>query len=56
MTMPGPDGKTMHAEMSWQDSVIMFGAMPEVRMEEMANADRQAVQGVRSPIEPLRLL
>jgi uncharacterized glyoxalase superfamily protein PhnB len=24
-TMPGPDGKTGHAEMTWKDIVIMFG-------------------------------
>jgi uncharacterized glyoxalase superfamily protein PhnB len=25
MTMPGPDGRTAHAEMSYKDQVIMFG-------------------------------
>ena len=25
MTMPGPNGKTSHAEMSWHDGVFMFG-------------------------------
>ena len=25
MAFPGPDGKTGHAEMTWQDAVIMFG-------------------------------
>src|SRR5262245_49560042 len=25
MTMPGPDGRIGHAEMSWEDAVIMFG-------------------------------
>ena len=23
--MPGPDGKTMHAEMTYKDAVVMFG-------------------------------
>ena len=26
MSMPGPDGKTMHAEVSWRGQVVMFGA------------------------------
>jgi uncharacterized glyoxalase superfamily protein PhnB len=25
MTMPGPDGRTKHAEVAYQDAVIMFG-------------------------------
>jgi PhnB protein len=25
MSMPGPDGKTAHAEVRWRDGVIMFG-------------------------------
>jgi PhnB protein len=25
ISMPGPDRKTSHAEMSWHDCVIMFG-------------------------------
>jgi uncharacterized glyoxalase superfamily protein PhnB len=25
MSIPGPDGKTGHVEMTWKDSVIMFG-------------------------------
>jgi PhnB protein len=25
MSMPGPDGKTMHAEVSWRGQVVMFG-------------------------------
>lgn len=49
MTLPGPDGKTMHAEVGWQDAVIMFGAIPEARMEEMGFRT-PAMQGVRCPI------
>jgi PhnB protein len=25
MSMPGPDGKSMHVEVSWRDCVVMFG-------------------------------
>jgi uncharacterized glyoxalase superfamily protein PhnB len=27
--VPGPNGKTMHAEMTWNDAVIMFGSEGE---------------------------
>ena len=49
MAMPGPDGKSMHAEMTWQDQVIMFGVIPESKMEEW-QCRPPSVQGVRSPM------
>jgi uncharacterized glyoxalase superfamily protein PhnB len=27
MAMPGPDGKTMHVEMTWRDAMIMFSPL-----------------------------
>jgi uncharacterized glyoxalase superfamily protein PhnB len=49
MAHPGPDGKTMHAEMTWHDSMIMFGAVPESKAKEWP-CRPPVVQGVASPI------
>lgn len=49
MNLAGPDGKSMHAEMMWQDAVIMLGAVPEAKLEEHS-CRPPVVQGVRSPI------
>ena len=44
MSMPGPDGKTMHAEISWRGQVVMFGG------EGPQNPCKAPVTlGVRSP-------
>jgi PhnB protein len=45
MAIPGPDGRTMHAEMSWHDIVIMMG--PE---GENNPSKAPATLGVRSPV------
>jgi len=49
MTVPGPDGKSMHAEAMWKDIVIMFGAVPESKMAEW-ECRPPVLQGVRSPV------
>lgn len=49
MAVPGPDGKTGHAEMTCRDSMIMFGAVPESKAHEWP-CRSPAVQGVVSPI------
>ncbi len=47
MAMPGPEGKTMHAEMTWKDSVVMFGPFRE--SPEMAHRP-PVISKVVSPI------
>lgn len=42
MAMPGPDGRTKHAEMTYHDMVIMFG--------NGGKAQTPAVTGVTSPV------
>ena len=42
--MPGPDGKSMHVEVSWRDGVIMFG--PESSQNECQSP---TTLGVRPP-------
>ncbi len=45
--MPGPDGKTAHAEMTYRDATIMFG--PE-GTHEGRECKAPVTQGVRSPV------
>ena len=33
MAMPGPDGRTRHAEVGWKDALIMFSPEPEAGSE-----------------------
>ncbi len=47
MAMPGPDGRTGHVEMVWQDALIMFG--PECASTEH-NMKSPATSGVESPV------
>jgi len=47
MAMPGPGGKTMHAEMNWKDSVFMFGPFRE--SPEMTHRP-PAISKVVSPV------
>jgi uncharacterized glyoxalase superfamily protein PhnB len=44
--MPGPDGRTAHAEMRWQDALIMFG--PEHTCKDGTRAP--ASSGTLSPV------
>ncbi len=44
--MPGPDGTIMHAEMTWNDGVIMFGA--ERAFDGACRSP--ATSGVESPV------
>jgi PhnB protein len=46
MAMPGPDGRIMHAEMTYRDMVIMFG--PEC--DSGGRAQAPATSGVSSPV------
>jgi uncharacterized glyoxalase superfamily protein PhnB len=49
MVMPGPDGRARHVEMSWRESVIMFG--PEAAVVEGGLNHRAPVtSGVASPV------
>jgi uncharacterized glyoxalase superfamily protein PhnB len=43
-TFPGPDGRTGHAEMVWQDALIMFGP------EGACQAKAPATTGIDSPV------
>jgi uncharacterized glyoxalase superfamily protein PhnB len=45
MVMPGPDGKTMHAEMAWHDAAIMLGP-------EHAGADSPYKAPVTTGVHP----
>jgi len=45
-TMPGPDGKIGHVEMTWQEALIMFG--PECAAGGQCKAP--ATLGVQSPV------
>jgi uncharacterized glyoxalase superfamily protein PhnB len=45
MAMPGPDGKTMHAEVAWHDGVVMFGPEGGPNMSKSP-----ATTGVRPPL------
>jgi uncharacterized glyoxalase superfamily protein PhnB len=45
-SMPGPDGKTAHAEMTWQDALVMLG--PECTKEKQYHSP--ATTGVPSPM------
>ncbi len=47
MAIPGPDGRTGHAEMVWQDALIMFGS--ECASTEH-NMKSPATSGVESPV------
>jgi uncharacterized glyoxalase superfamily protein PhnB len=49
MSHPSPDGKSMHAEMKWHDVVIMFGSVPESKMEDFFCRPPE-VKGGRSPM------
>jgi PhnB protein len=49
MSMPGPDGKCMHAEMNWHDVVIMFGTYSEA-VEKRWPCRPPKMQGVNCPI------
>lgn len=42
--IPGPNGKTGHAEMVWQEALIMFGP------EGACNAKSPATSGIDSPV------
>jgi PhnB protein len=44
---PGPDGRTGHVEMVWQDALIMFG--PEGG--DSCKAKAPATSGVESPVQ-----
>lgn len=50
MAMPGPNGKTMHAELNWHDAVIMIGTPMEERPDFPHKTP--AATGVASPIVP----
>jgi uncharacterized glyoxalase superfamily protein PhnB len=46
MTLPGPDGRSMHGEVGWQDAIIMLS--PE--QPERSPARAPAASGVPSPV------
>jgi PhnB protein len=48
MAMPGQDGKSMHVEMTWRDTMIMFG--PEAAAAGGMSHKSPASSGVASPI------
>src|SRR5579884_3082123 len=50
MSMPGPNGRTMHAEMNWHDAMIMFGT-PAAESTDWPSKP-PATSGVASPIVP----
>ena len=50
MAMPGPNGRTMHAEMLWHDAMIMFGAPPSEPSDWPYKPP--VTSGVASPIVP----
>jgi uncharacterized glyoxalase superfamily protein PhnB len=43
-SMPGPDGRTMHADIAWRDSIFMIG--PE---HDSAPCKSPATSGIRPP-------
>lgn len=49
MAIPGPDGTTGHAEMTWHDAMVMFGKVPE---SSECPSKPPAKTGVVSPIVP----
>jgi uncharacterized glyoxalase superfamily protein PhnB len=48
LAMPGPDGRTKHAEMTWQDALIMFG--PEGTGPDGCPTRTPVTSGVASPM------
>src|SRR5437879_7955265 len=48
MAMPGPDGRTRHAEVGWKDALIMFSPEPEAGSECTGKAP--ATSGIESPV------
>src|SRR6266852_6173212 len=48
MAMPGPDGRTKHAEVAWRDAVIMFS--PEGGGGGGCMAKAPATSGIDSPV------
>ncbi len=49
MSLHGPDGRTGHAEMTWKEAMIMFGAVPESKRDEWP-CRPPAEKGIHSPI------
>jgi PhnB protein len=45
MSMPGPDGRTAHVELAWQDAMIMLG--PE---SDQTPARAPVTSGIQSPV------
>ena len=50
MAMPGADGRTHHAEVSWKEAVIMFGPETYHEGSSACKAKAPATSGVDSPV------
>lgn len=48
MAIPGPDGRTKHAEVAWKEAVLMFG--PETEGNDACKAKSPATTGIDAPV------